>query len=305
MTGCGCKRPRRAGALCGCSSSSRSSRSAGALERAAAVCDRWSGLRPGDRVPCRSTAVGRTLDLRVPGQPRGPVKIEACAVPRASVRPSKRCAPAYLGVIGDGLFRGQVELVDGGKVRNAMRTPRPSHPGMLVEWIAGKIIAGPRQRMRSNVDEGADVLEGLDLPYPHRAGSSICCPTSTLSALVLGVEVREAYEVDGEMPRALCGRLERLAGHLRSKHRVEGLASAVGPEDFDAAFAIASAGHAYCAKYLSDWQESAEVAAAFRKVERKREKSRKASARRRASKAAKSENSRAVKALQRAARSSK
>jgi len=260
------------------------------------------GRDPGQTVPCRSKAIGRTLELKVPGHPRQTYELEACAVPRASVRASKRCRPAFIGRTDGGLFPGERVLIDGGKVKNATRTPRPFHPAMAVEWIAGRMIGGPRDLMADNARAGADVLEGLDLPFPHRAGSSPCCPSSSISVVELQREVRDAYETD-ELPAGLRARLGRLAKHLAGpRHRLEGLPLSLGPEDFDGAWAIVNAGSRSCEAYLSTWHTQAEESAALRKVEKKKERARKSSAKRRASKSAKEGGRRAVQALQRQSR---
>lgn len=305
----GCSCHRKAGSLsCGCSSwkgsSAARARSAGALAEAGKVCEKWSGATPGAAVPCRSKVLGRTLELRLPGSPRQEFEIEACAIPRPSVRPSKRCKTAFLARPKGTIFgaRAPLELVDGGKVRNASRTPRPTHAGMSVEWVSGKIVDGPAQRLRDNRDTGAATLEGIDLPFPHRVGSSVCCPESTLSALALGAEVRDAAEDLGEVSPGVLARLRKLAAHLATRHRVEGLPGRLEADDIDGAFRVVEAGTTYCENYLRAWQDTAEASAALRKVERKKAKSRKASAKRRANEASKTGGRRAVEALQRQTR---
>lgn len=281
----------------------RSKSAAAVLKQAGELCGKWMGRDPGAPVPCRSKAIGRTLTLKVPGHPRQAYELEACAVPRASVRPSKRCKPAFIGRADGGLFPGERVLIDGGKVKNATRTPRPFHPALSVEWVAGRMIGGPRDLMADNARSGADVLEGLDLPFPHRAGSSPCCPSSSISVVELGRELRDAYETSDEMPPGLWGRVGRLARHLSGpRHRVEGLPLVMGRDDFGAAFAVVEAGSRACETYLSTWHTQAEESAALRKVERKKERAKKASAKRRASKSAKEGGRRAVQALQRQSR---
>jgi hypothetical protein len=194
-------------------------------------------------------------------------------------------------------------LIDGGKVKNATRTPRPFHPAISVEWVAGRMIGGPRDLMADNARSGADVLEGLDLPFPHRAGSSPCCPSSSISVVELGRELRDAYETSDEMPAGLWSRVGRLARHLSGpRHRVEGLPLVMDRADFDAAFAVVAAGSRACETYLSTWHTQAEESAAIRKVERKKERAKKSSAKRRASKSAKEGGRKAVQALQRQSR---
>jgi hypothetical protein len=272
------------------------------LKQAGELCAKWMGRDPGQPVSCRSKAVGRTLELKLPGQPRQAYTLEACAVPRASVRASKRCKPAFLGRSDGGLFPGERFLIDGGKVKNATRTPRPFHAALPVEWVSGRMVGGPRDLMADNAREGRDLLEGLDLPFPHRAGSSPCCPSSSISVVELGSEVRDAYESDA-LPAGLRARLGRLAKHLAGpRHRLEGLPLVLGPEDFDGAWAIVNAGSRSCETYLSTWHTQAEESAALRKVEKKKERARKSSAKRRASKSAKEGGRRAVQALQRQSR---
>lgn len=278
------------------------SKSAAGLKQAGELCAKWMGRDPGQPVSCRSKAVGRTLELKLPGQPRQAYTLEACAVPRASVRASKRCKPAFLGRSDGGLFPGERFLIDGGKVKNATRTPRPFHAALPVEWVSGRMVGGPRDLMADNARAGVDLLEGLDIPFPHRAGSSPCCPSSSVSVVELGRELRDAYETD-EMPSGLRGRLARLSKHLGGpRHRVEGLPSVLAPDDFAGAFAIVEAGSKACETYLSTWHTQAEESAALRKVEKKKARARKASAKRRASKSSKEGGRRAVQALQRQSR---
>lgn len=278
------------------------SKSTVGLKQAGELCAKWMGRDPGQPVPCRSKAVGRTLELKLPGQPRQAYTLEACAVPRASVRASKRCKPAFLGRSDGGLFPGERFLIDGGKVKNATRTPRPFHAALPVEWVSGRMVGGPRDLMADNAREGRDLLEGLDIPFPHRAGSSPCCPSSSVSVVELGRELRDAYETD-EMSSGLRGRLARLSKHLSGpRHRVEGLPLVLGPDDFGGAFAIVEAGSKACETYLATWHTQAEESAALRKVEKKKERARKSSAKRRASKSAKEGGRRAVQALQRQSR---
>jgi hypothetical protein len=188
-------------------------------------------------------------------------------------------------------------------VKNATRTPRPFHAALPVEWVAGRMIGGPRDLMADNARAGVDLLEGLDLPFPHRLGSSPCCPASTLSVVELGRELRDAYETSDEMPPGLWGRVGRLARHLSGpRHRVEGLPLVMGRDDFAAAFVVVAAGARECETYLSTWQTNAEDSAAIRKVAKKKERARKASAKRRASQSAKEGGRRAVQALQRQSR---
>lgn len=271
------------------------------LKSAGAVLDRWAGQPPGTEVPCRSTLIGRTLDIKRKGSPKGPVEIIACAVPHRTNKPSKAGRPSYLGAT-PGLFGRRVELLEGGKVRNASRTPRETHAGMDLEWAGGEILNGPIQRMKTNELAGRAELSGLDLPFPHRAGSSVCCPSSALSASGLSLELFVAEEDEGAMSAGLRERLGRLAAHLRTRHRVEGLAAPREADDFQRARDIVRAAEGYCSTYLHDWQKHAEEDFALHRVESKKASARKASKRRRDSKRSKTENSRAVKALQRQAR---
>lgn len=271
-----------------------------ALKQAGALCDRWAGQEPGTPVPCRSTLVGRKLELKQPGREREVVELVACAVPRPTSKPSKKCKTAFLGRGKGG--KGVLQLVDGGKARNASRTPRPTHAGLDVEWVAGEMIDGPIQRMKTNQLAGRDELAGLDVPFPHRAGSSICCPTSALSAYALSLEVLVAEQDEGAMTASLVSRLGRLAEHLRTRHQVGGLSTPRDLEDFGRANAITAAATGYCTTYLYDWQRHAVEDAAVRRVERKKAARRKASQRKRDSVRAKTGNSRAVKALLRQSR---
>lgn len=271
------------------------------LAEAARICARWAGRRVGDAVPCRSTLIGRELVLRV-GGPAEPAEVVACAVPR-SEKKSKRCRPAYLVKRG-GLFP-RVDLVDGGKVRNASRTPRASHGAPAWQTVGGVLAWGPRDAVRENTDAGEPAMLGLDLPYPHRVGSHVCCPDHAFNALVLGARVRDEYEGEGELSAATRRALAGLAGHLRTRHAAEDLPAKVGAEDFEEAFRIVATGDGYCAKVLGDWQTSHDEAAPIRREEQRKLRNRRKGRARSKAQAAKSEQSRAVKALQRITRGRK
>lgn len=272
------------------------------LKQAGALCAKWLGKDPGQSVPCRSKAVGRSLELKVPGRVKQTYAIESCAVPRPSVRPSKRCKMAFIGRTDGGMFPGERTYIDGGKVRNAQRTPRPFHPALEVEWVSGRMVGGPADLIDANYRAGNDLLEGLDLPFPHRAGSSPCCPTSAISVVELRQDVRAAYEADELWP-SLRARLAKLSKHLAGpRHDVRGLPATVKADDFAGATAIVDAGARSCERYLSSWQANAEESAKLRKVERKKERSRKSSAKRRESKARSEGGRKAVQALQRQSR---
>lgn len=272
------------------------------LKQAGALCAKWLGKDPGQSIPCRSTAVGRSLELKVPGRIKQSYAIESCAVPRLAVRPSKRCKTAFIGRTDGGMFPGERTYIDGGKVRNAQRTPRPFHPALDVEWVAGHMVGGPADLMDNNRIAGADSLEGLDLPFPHRAGSSPCCPTSAISVGELRQDLRWAYEAR-ELWLGLRTRLAKLAKHLAGpRHGIAGLPATVAADDFAGANAIIDAGTMFCEKYLRSWQYNAEESLKLRKVERKKERSRKASAKRRESKARSEGGRKAVEALQRQSR---
>lgn len=272
------------------------------LKQAGALCAKWLGKDPGQSVPCRSKAVGRSLELKVPGRIKQTYAIESCAVPRLTVRPSKRCKTAFIGRTDGGMFPGERTYIDGGKVRNAQRTPRPFHPAIEVEWVAGHMVGGPADLMDNNRIAGTYSLEGLDLPFPHRAGSSPCCPTSTISVAELRQDVRAAYEADELWP-SLRTRLAKLSKHLTGpRHDVRGLPATVEADDFAGANAIVDAGTTLCEQYLRSWQYNAEESLKLRKVEKKKERSRKASAKRRESKARSEGGRKAVQALQRQSR---
>ena len=245
----------------------------GEYAEAVRLCERWAGLRPGDAFDCKSNLIGREVELRH-GRKRERVRIESCLVPRSD-KPSKRCAPDYLARISEpGKLPFSVRL-DGGHVRNATRTPRPTHdpavvppPDLPSEWR----LKFYRAKMRENVSEGLPAFDGLDLPFRHRVGSSVCCPEHPLSAPVLREALRWAGEGEGIGPE-LGAQLVELARHLRDKHRqrVE-VPAAIGPDDFEAAEAVLAASDGYCAAYLTGWEETAEDQVELRRVERKKHK---------------------------------
>lgn len=256
------------------------SRRAPQLSDLEAVCDRWAGLHPGAEIPCRSTIVGRTLEVKVRGHgPKTTVKVTGCRVPR-STRPSKRCKPDYR-VEEVGSLVPFHATVDGGTIRNAARTPRPTHPGGPFEFSHGRFNPGPVDFIEMNRAEGLALMTGLDVPYPHRAGSAICCPDHAANALRLRGELMDT-DAEGEpiAPSTRRG-LARLAKHLIEKHRAT-VASSYGPDDYADAYELVTVGDQQCAAELSAWQENQVERQALYREEKRRKakaaKSRKASA---------------------------
>ena len=250
------------------------------LREAIRICDRWEGLRVGDPVPCRSNLIGRTVELKpTRREPRGLVEIVGCAVPK-SERPSKRCKVAYLvkPLKGQGMLPF-VHAVDSGKVKNATRAQRPTHT------LSHDHLTDDRDDpyfyrqlgliQRENEAEGSPRMLGLDIPYRHRVGSSICCPDHPWSALALSEDLRWAREGEAMSPE-LVRKVLGLGRHLVAKHEVRGLVvpASLAPDDFDTAEAILSASDAYCGDYLIAWEQQQEAdAKARREAPRKRRKS--------------------------------
>ena len=246
------------------------------LREAIRICDRWAGLRVGDPVPCRSPLIGRTVELKpTRREPRGLVEIVGCAVPSTD-RPSKRCKVAYLvkPLKGQGMLPF-VHAVDGGKVKNATRTARPTHEiGLAPDRDDPRRWQFFANVERENVDNGLPRMTGLDLPYRHRVGSSVCCPDHQWSVPALAEGLRWAEEgegIDPDLARALLG----LGRHLRDRHGLEVVVPArLEAEDFDTARAILEASDSYCGAMLTSWEQAQAAAEEERRSKpRKRRKS--------------------------------
>jgi len=236
-------------------------------------------------VPCKSSLIGRTVSVRVRGQP-GPqtVEVTACVVPK-SERAAKGKRPDYRVREVGALFPFSA-TVDGGRIRNATRTPRAFHGAGPWEFVNGQFLYGPVQAMQVNRDEGLSPLEGLDLPYPHRVGSHICCPDHSANALRLAGVVRDEYETEGEISPATRRELAALVAHLRKTHSAKGLPARIEADDFRGAFLITEAGVEWCAELFAGWQESQVQRNAEYRAESKKKRKRAKSAARYASKQA-------------------
>jgi hypothetical protein len=213
----------------------------------------------GDGTKCRSALVGRTITVRLKTREK-PIKVEVvgCAIPRSD-RKSKRCKTDYLvrPLPGQGYLPGEV-VVDGGRVRNASRTPRPTHdPEMRPDHDDPRKFRFYEIQQRSNADQGLPRMTGLDLPYRHRVGSSVCCPQHPDNAGDLADEVRWAMEGEG-MSTELRARVMRLGRHLRDKHAVTvRLPEKLGKTHERTALRILAAGDAYCGRVLDTWEANA------------------------------------------------
>ncbi len=247
---------------------------------------RWAGAPVGRVVPCRSPLIGRTVSVRVRGKPgKQDVEVTACVVPK-SERASKGRRPDYrVREAGPALFPFTA-TVDGGRVRNATRTPRAFHPAGPWEFVNGQFLYGPVQAMAVNEAEGLSPLEGLDVPYPHRVGSHVCCPDHSSNALRLAGVVRDEYETEGALSASTRRALAGLVAHLRKAHRAKGLPSSIEADDFQGAEAITAAGVESCAELFARWQEDQTQHNAEYRAESKRKRKRAKSAARRAAKSA-------------------
>lgn len=226
---------------------------------AARLCRRWEGARVGDGTRCRSALVGRTLSVRLRrGDPAVKVKVVGCAIPRSD-RKSKRCKTDYLvrPLPGQGVLTGEV-VVDGGRIRNASRTPRPTHdPVLRPDRDDPRRFRVYELAQGANLDAGLLRTDGLDLPYRHRVGSSVCCPDHPENPVRLADEVRWAMEGEG-MTQALRTRILRLGHHLRDKHKVVvRLPAKLGRNHERTALRIIAAGDAWCGRSLSAWEARA------------------------------------------------
>lgn len=239
---------------------------------AARLCRRWEGARVGDSTKCRSALVGRTITVRLRVREK-PIKVQVvgCAIPRSD-RKSKRCKVDYLvrPLPGQGYLPGEV-VVDGGRVRNASRTPRPTHdPAMRPEHDDPRRFRFYELIQRDNADAGLARTTGLDLPYRHRVGSSVCCPDNHENPVRLADEVRWAFEGEG-MSQALRERVMRLGRHLRDKHRVAvRLPAKLGRNHERTALRIIGAGDAWCGRMLDTWEAHAREDAAERRARPKK-----------------------------------
>lgn len=140
------------------------------------LCPRWEGRLPGTPVPCGSKVVGRRLTLGK-GKRRENVTVTGCAVPPLP-SPRKRArgsaSNCARGFMVEGL-PGVTWAVPASVVRNAARTPR------RLDREFDQVVAGSGEveaLFASNRREGLPAVSGLDLPYPHRAGSTPCCRES-------------------------------------------------------------------------------------------------------------------------------
>jgi len=179
------------------------------------LCPRWEGKLPGTPVPCGSKVVGRRLTLGK-GKRRESVTVTGCAVPplpspRKRARGSKgNCSRGFMV---EGL-PGVTWAVPASVVRNATRTPR------RLDREFDQVVPGSGEveaLFRANTRAGLPAVSGLDLPYPHRAGSTPCCRESAdyhgrLRELLDAVEDGRADHVELEaatrraLPRGERGR---------------------------------------------------------------------------------------------------
>lgn len=240
---------------------------------AARLCPRWEGMRVGDTMKCRSALVGRRLTIRPrPRTQPALVEVLGCAVPRSD-RKTKRCRADYVvaRVRADGSL-GAPFVVDGGRVRNASRTPRPMHrlqdERITTDRDAPYFYQQYMMIQRENEADGLARMEGLDLPYPHRIGSSVCCPDHPENAVRLADELRWAMEGHG-IDRNLARRILSLGKHLRTKHRISvAVPDSLGPEDESAARRILVAADTWCGDGLIEWEQRAKQEAEERRARR-------------------------------------
>lgn len=240
---------------------------------AARLCPRWEGMRVGDSMKCRSALVGRRLTIRPrPRTQPALVEVLGCAVPRSD-RKTKRCRADYVvaRVRADGSL-GAPFIVDGGRVRNASRTPRPMHrlqdERLTTDRDAPYFYQQFAMIQRLNEADGLARMEGLDLPYPHRIGSSVCCPDHPENAVRLADELRWAMEGEG-IDRNLARRILSLGKHLRAKHKISvAVPDSLGPDDENAARRILVASDNYCGDGLIEWEQRAKQEAEERRARR-------------------------------------
>ena len=244
------------------------------FREAARLCARWEGSRVGDGTKCRSALVGRTITVRLRKRDAAVrVEVVGCAVPRSD-RKSKRCRVDYLvrPLPGQGVGTNE-RVVDGGRVRNASRTPRPTHDPAIRPTADDRALYGFRFYeviQNDNKRDGLPLTAGLDLPYRHRIGSSVCCPQHPENPVELLDAVRWAMEGEG-MDRDLRTRILRLGRHLRDKHGVAlRVPETLGKHHERTAKRILAAGDGYCARMLDKWEESARMDAEERRTRPKK-----------------------------------
>ena len=244
---------------------------------AARLCARWEGARVGDGTRCRSALVGRTLTVRLRKRdPAVRVEVVGCAVPRSD-RKTKRCKVDYLvrPLAGQGVSTSE-RVVDGGRIRNASRTPRPTHdPAMRPDRDDPRRFRFYDIAQSDNRRAGLPRTAGLDLPFRHRVGSSICCPQHPDNPSELAQLLNDARDDGAGMPVDLRRRILRLGKHMRDKHGVAlRVPSMIGRRHYRVAERILEAGDGYCARMLDRWEEHARMDAEER---RKRPRKRKTS----------------------------
>jgi len=103
---------------------------------------------------------------------------------------------------------------------------------------------------RENQDAGLARMEGLDLPYPHRIGSSVCCPDHP--------QPRAPHPLPREAPPHEAPDQRRGARLARSR----------GPEDESAARRILVASDNWCGDGLIEWEQRAKQEAEERRKRR-------------------------------------
>lgn len=238
-----------------------------AYREAARLCSRWEGARVGDGTRCRSALVGRTITVRLRRRdPAVRVEVVGCAVPRSD-RKSKRCKSDYVvrPLPGQGVLTGET-VVDGGRIRNAARTPRPTHdPTMRPDRDDPRRFRFYELVQHANADQGLLRTAGLDLPFRHRIGSSVCCPEHPENPVALAEEVRWAMEGEG-MSRDLRARILKLGRHLVAKHgSTVRLPEKLGKNHERTALRILKAADAYCGTMLNTWEEHARADAEERR----------------------------------------
>lgn len=178
-----------------------------------ASCNRWKGLPTGVGVPCGSRSlVGKTLSLHLPGQGnRAPAKVEACVVPARPTAAKQRSSRAC-----EGAYRVQVKGELGPRVvaKSKLREWARNRGGLCPEQVelAAGMVAGIEHAAEL---EGVHPFTGLDLPFPHRVASSVCCLKSRdhVDELATAVALASFGSVDEErqavsrvakaLPRAL------------------------------------------------------------------------------------------------------
>lgn len=170
----------------------------------------WLELGPGRPVKCASKLLGRKVPLKGGGEG----EIVGCATPLGeSLLQTDRRSRRYKcqGAVLLKTPLGVVVPVPASVARERMRVREGLCPD-AVRYEKGMVAVMEREAIR----RGFPLVQGQDLPFPHRKGSSACCTNATTYHGVLEDQYLAAME--GSVPDVDVIRLARkaLPKHLRA-----------------------------------------------------------------------------------------